>query len=152
MKMLFPNLRFAETGEDTGKIVKQADIVVTATSSQGPHLKANWLKEGVFYSHIGGWEDEFDVVRHCDKIVCDDWAHVKHGSQTLAQMYKRRLIDDDAIYADLTDLVSGKKQGRSAATERIYFNAIGLSYADVTLAHAMYERASKQSRGQRLTL
>lgn len=152
MRRLFPNLEFTETGEHTDKVVKQADIVITATSSQGPHLKADWLKEGLFYSHIGGWEDEFDVVRRCDKIVCDDWAHVKHGSQTLAQMYQDHLIDDDTIYADLTDLVTGKKKGRSAATERIYFNAIGLSYADVTLAHAMYKRASKHRRGQRLTL
>jgi N-[(2S)-2-amino-2-carboxyethyl]-L-glutamate dehydrogenase len=132
--------------------VKAADIIVTATSSQGPHLKAEWLKAGVFYSHIGGWEDEFEVALHCDKIVCDNWEHVKQGSQTLAKMYAEGLISDQDIYADLPELITQLKSGRSTENERIYFNAIGLSYADISLAHAMYERAVHQGYGQALPL
>ena len=48
-----------------------ADILVTATSAQAPLLKAAWMKPGAFYSHIGGWEDEYAVARQCEKIVCD---------------------------------------------------------------------------------
>lgn len=36
------------------------------------------MKWGVFYSYVGGWEDEYDVVLGCDKIVCDDWEMVKY--------------------------------------------------------------------------
>ena len=40
-----------------------ADIIVTATSAQAPLLKADWFKPGAFYSHVGGWEDEYEVAQ-----------------------------------------------------------------------------------------
>ena len=30
-----------------------------------PLLRAAWMKPGAFYSHIGGWEDEYEVARRC---------------------------------------------------------------------------------------
>jgi hypothetical protein len=68
--------------------MKEADILVTATSAQAPLLKASWMKPGSFYSHVGGWEDEYAVAKQCDKIVCDDWETIKHRTQTLSRMYK----------------------------------------------------------------
>ena len=64
-----------------------ADILVTATSAQAPLLKADWVRSGAFYSHVGGWEDEYKVAQQCDKIVCDDWETVTHRTQTLSRMY-----------------------------------------------------------------
>jgi ornithine cyclodeaminase/alanine dehydrogenase-like protein (mu-crystallin family) len=110
------------------------------------------MKPGSFYSHIGGWEDEYAVAKQCEKIVCDDWETVKHRTQTLSRMYKDGELADDDVYADLTDLVAGDKPGRENESERAYFNAVGLSYVDVAIALAMYERAVDTGYGQRLTM
>lgn len=129
-----------------------ADILVTATSAQAPLLKAEWMKKGAFYSHIGGWEDEYKVALQCDKIVCDDWETVTHRGQTLSRMYAEGLLSHNDIHADLHELVSNHKVGRESDDERIYFNAVGLAYIDVAIALAMYKRAKSAHIGLDLDL
>jgi len=127
--------------------VSDADIIVTATSAQAPLLKAEWIKKGAFYSHIGGWEDEYAVVEMADKIVCDDWETVKHRTQTVSRCYKDGVITDSDVYGNLIDILSGEKPGRENDDEFIYFDAVGLSYVDVSIAYAMYNKALSANRG-----
>jgi N-[(2S)-2-amino-2-carboxyethyl]-L-glutamate dehydrogenase len=152
MSPIIPDMEIRGTGTDLEKAISPADIVVTATSAQAPLLKAAWVKPGTFYSHIGGWEDEYAVAKSCQKIVCDDWETVKHRTQTLSRMYKGGELQDADIHANLIDLVAGRKPGRESAHERIYFNAVGLAYVDVAIAYAMYERAKRAGMGQDLKI
>jgi ornithine cyclodeaminase/alanine dehydrogenase-like protein (mu-crystallin family) len=152
MSPILPDVGIEATNTDLRAAVADADIIVTATSAQAPLLKADWMKLGAFYSHVGGWEDEFAVAKNCDKIVCDDWETVKHRTQTLSRMYKDGELSDDDIHADLVDLITGSKPGRERADERIYFNAVGLAYVDVAIALAMYERAAEAGMGQDLKI
>ena len=140
------------TNTDLAAAVTDADVIVTATSAQAPLLKAEWMKPGAFYSHVGGWEDEFAVAAQCDKIVCDDWETVKHRTQTLSRMYKAGELTDEDITGNLIEFVSGAKKGRESDNERIYFNAVGLAYTDVGIAHAMYQRAMEANAGTELVL
>ncbi|MGB5260076.1 MAG: ornithine cyclodeaminase family protein [Gammaproteobacteria bacterium] len=149
---LFPDMEFIATATNAREAMQTADILVTATSAQAPLLKADWVKPGAFYSHIGGWEDEYDVARQADKIVCDDWETVTHRTQTLSRMYNEGLISAHDIHADLHELVSGHKPGRESDTERIYFNAVGLAYIDVAIGLAMYRRAVSAHAGRILDL
>ena len=128
--------------------IRDSDIIVTATSAQAPLLKADWIKEGAFYSHIGGWEDEDAVVQKAQKIVCDDWETVKHRAQTLSLCFQRGVITDADIYANITEIVDGSKPGRENEQEFIYFNAVGLAYVDVSIAYAMYQKALEAGVGQ----
>ncbi|NOX99067.1 MAG: ornithine cyclodeaminase family protein [Verrucomicrobia bacterium] len=152
MSLVLPGLRFVAADTDLQKATAGADIIVTASSAQAPLLKAEWMKKGCFYSHIGGWEDEYAVAAQCDKIVCDDWNTVKHRTQTLARMYKDGELTDKDIHGNLVDLVTGEKPGRESDDERIYFNAVGLAYVDMGIAHAMFERAMEAQAGMDLTI
>lgn len=149
---LLPDMTFIATNTVARESMEGADILVTATSAQAPLLKAEWMKPGAFYSHIGGWEDEYAVAQQCDKIVCDDWDTVTHRTQTLSRMYKEGLLSHNDIHADLHELVSGHKVGRESDDERTYFNAVGLSFVDIALADAMFKRAQSSSIGANLTL
>lgn len=152
LRPILPDMRILSTGTDGLRAVVEADIVVTATSAQAPLLKAEGMKPGAFYSHIGGWEDEYAVAQNCDKIVCDHWDTVKHRTQTLSRMYKDGILKDEDIYCDIDALVAGDKPGRETTDERIYFNAVGLAYTDVAIAWAMYHRAIENYAGQKLTM
>lgn len=152
MASLLPEMHFVSAQTDGETAIRGADIIVTATSAQAPLLKAAWMKPGAFYSHIGGWEDEFAVAEQCDKIVTDDWETVKHRTQTLSRMYKAGVLGDADIYADLNELVAGEKPGRTSDDERIYFNAVGLAYVDIAIAWAMLQRATEAGFGQKLTM
>jgi ornithine cyclodeaminase/alanine dehydrogenase-like protein (mu-crystallin family) len=152
MGPLFPDMEFVAAGGDGEAAMSGADILVTATSAQAPLLKADWMQPGAFYSHIGGWEDEYAVAKQCDTIVCDDWETVKHRTQTLSRMYQDGELTDDDITADLVELVAGDVPGRGSSDERAYFNAVGLAYVDVAIAHAMYLRAREAGAGSPLAL
>ncbi len=149
---IVPDMDFALAGTDGARAMEGADILVTATSAQAPLLQAAWMKPGSFYSHIGGWEDEYAVAKQCDKIVCDDWETVKHRTQTLSRMYTDGELGDADIYGDLVECVAGEKPGRENADERIYFNAVGLAFVDVAIALALYRRASEAGKGRQLTM
>ena len=48
--------------------------------------------------------------------------------------------------------MTGEKTGRENDQEKIYFNAVGLAYVDVAIAHAMYLRAKEAGMGQDLKI
>lgn len=148
LQNLLPDMEFISCGTNLRTAVEDADIIVTATSAQAPLLKADWIKKGAFYSHVGGWEDEYRVVQLADKIVCDDWETVKHRTQTVSRCYKDGVITDGDIYGNLIDILSGQKPGRENDQEFIYFNAVGLAYTDISIANAMYKKARTAGKGQ----
>ncbi len=152
MSPILGEMEIAGTGTDLEAATREADIVVTATSAQAPLLKASWMKPGAFYSHVGGWEDEYAVAKQCEKIVCDDWETVKHRTQTLSRMYRDGELSDADIHGNLGDLIAGRKSGRTSDQERTYFNAVGLAYVDVAIAYAMYRRALDAGMGQDLKI
>ena len=67
-------------------------------------------------------------------------------------MYKDGELTDEDVYCNLSALVTGEKPGRERADERIYFNAVGLSFVDVAIALAMFQRARDAGIGEELTL
>ena len=149
---LVPDMELVATGTDRARAMQGADILVTATSAQAPLLEAAWMQPGAFYSHVGGWEDEYAVARQCQKIVCDDWETVKHRTQTLSRMFKDGELRDGDVYANLDEVVAGEKAGRETDDERVYFNAVGLAFVDVAIALAMYRRATDADKGRQLTM
>ena len=148
LSKLLPDMTFVSCKTVLKDAITDSDIIVTATSAQAPLLKAEWIKKGAFYSHIGGWEDEYEVVKMADKIVCDDWETVKHRTQTVSRCYKDGVITDDDIHGNLIDILSGEKPGRENDGEFIYLDAVGLSYVDVSIAYAMYNRAKEANVGR----
>lgn len=152
MSPILTDMQFVAAGTKLQQATEGADIIVTATSAQRPLLKAEWMQKGAFYSHIGGWEDEYAVAAQCEKIVCDDWEVVKGRDQTLSRMFKDGELSENDIHGNLADLVNGDKPGRESEDERIYFNAAGLAYVDVAIALAMYQRAVETHAGMDLTI
>ena len=86
MQKRFPNMKFEACNADYEKASIGADIIVTAVSCQAPLLKAKTIKEGAYYCHVAGWEDEYEVPLKASKIVCDQWECVKHRTQTISRL------------------------------------------------------------------
>lgn len=142
-----PDVKFVACGGDNAKSTENADIIITAISGQAPVLKADYVKKGCLYIHVGGWEDEFAVPQKANKIVCDEWESCKHRTQTISQMYQKGLLKDEDIYADLGEIITGKKKGRESDNEFIYFNSVGLSFIDLNFASEVYKIAIERGLG-----
>lgn len=147
MRKRFPDMSFEACESDYEKASTGADIIVTAISCQEPLLKAKTIKEGAYYCHVGGWEDEYKVPLKADKIVCDQWECVKHRTQTISRLYKQGKLKDEDIYADIVDVIDGTKPGRETDHEFIYFNSVGLAFIDVAIAKSFYNKVLEKNLG-----
>ncbi|WP_289221108.1 MULTISPECIES: ornithine cyclodeaminase family protein [Erysipelotrichaceae] len=146
-KSLYPDMDFILCGNDYEKAVINADIIVTAISGQKDILKAHWIKKGVLYIHVAGWEDEYPVALKASKIICDDWEAVKHRTQTISRMYKEGILQDNDIYANLNEIVTCKKPGREDDNEFIYFCSVGLAFIDISFAKYIYDQCLSRKLG-----
>lgn len=146
------NVRFWNCVDDLPSVSNDSDIIVTAISGQEPVLKADNIKKGSLYIHVGGWEDEYNVALSANKIVCDDWEASKHRTQTLSRMFKDGVLRDSDVYANLADIIAGVKKGRESDNEFIYFNSVGLSFIDINLANEIYKEALKKNIGVEISL
>ncbi len=142
-----------EIADDAGSVVRQADILVTATTTTEPVVQHGWLQPGSFYAHIAGYECEYDVIRHADKIVVDDWLQVKHRMySTVALMSRDGQFRDEDLYAELGEVVAGQKPGRESNDEVIIFSPIGMGIHDIAVASRVCSAAQEAGVGQRVML
>ncbi len=142
-----------DVAENAEQAVRQADVLITATTTTRPIIRAEWLAPGLFYAHVSGYEAEYDAIREADKVVVDDWETVKHRMySTVALMWRDGQFADDDIYAELGEIVVGRKPGREDDGELIIFSPIGMGLHDLALAHRIVHTARSQGLGQEVTL
>ena len=97
-------------------------------------------------------DPQFETVGLADKIVVDDWDQCVHSDRVLARMHRENLLSRETIHAEFGEIVSGKKPGREAASERIFFNPFGLAIEDLAVAKMVYDRAVAQGVGAEIDL
>jgi ornithine cyclodeaminase/alanine dehydrogenase-like protein (mu-crystallin family) len=136
--------------ESTEDALSGADLVVSATTTSAPFVKEAWLGRGITVYSIGkNQEMESSVYKDSDKFVVDSWEQCKNKSD-MQRMLKEKFLTRADIYAELPELLSGKKPGRQSDSEKIFIRAIGLVNQDVALAHHIYLAAVEAGIGTRL--
>ena len=133
--------------ESTEAALDGADIVISATTTATPFVKDEWIEPGATVYSIGK-NQEFDnaFYKKCDKFVVDSWVHCKKKSD-LDRMIKEAFLDEKDLYAELPELLTGRKPARETDRERIFVRAIGLVNQDIALAEWIYRRAAEKRIG-----
>jgi ornithine cyclodeaminase/alanine dehydrogenase-like protein (mu-crystallin family) len=127
--------------DSTEEALKGADLVVSATTTSTPFVKESWLGAGITVYSIGkNQEMESEVYTKADKFVVDSWLHCKNKSD-MQRMLTENFLSENDLYAELPELLSGKKPGRQSERERIFIRAIGLVNQDIALANYIYHSA-----------
>jgi ornithine cyclodeaminase/alanine dehydrogenase-like protein (mu-crystallin family) len=141
------NIRPVESAEEA---LQGADLVISATTTAAPFVKDSWLGPGVTVYSIGkNQEMDSSIYKNADRFIVDSWSHCKNKSD-LQRMLKENYLSEKDLYAELPDLLSGKKPGRQSDGERIFIRAIGLVNQDVAMAHHIYRGALENGIGTRL--
>jgi len=60
------------------------------------------------------------------------------------------LVTRTDVYAELAEIVAGRKRGRTSEKEIIIFDSTGTALQDVAAAAAVYEKAARAGRGIQL--
>ena len=136
--------------DSTEEALKGADLVISATTTSRPFVKDQWLGAGITVYSIGkNQEMESEVYKKADKFVVDSWLHCKNKSD-MQRMLKENYLSEKDLYAELPELLSGKKPARESDRERIFIRAIGLVNQDIALADWIYRRAIENGVGTRM--
>jgi ornithine cyclodeaminase/alanine dehydrogenase-like protein (mu-crystallin family) len=136
--------------ESTEEALKGADLVISATTTSTPFVKSAWLGDGVTVYSIGkNQEVESEVYKNADKFVVDSWLHCKNKSD-MQRMLKEKYLSEKDLYAELPELLAGKKPARQSDRERIFIRAIGLVNQDIAMANHIYHGALVSGVGVRL--
>jgi ornithine cyclodeaminase/alanine dehydrogenase-like protein (mu-crystallin family) len=138
------------TPEDCNEqVVKGADIVITATTGNEPLVKTEWVEPGMFVAKVGSFQElDFGILKVVDKLVVDYWEYVSHRVPEITKTSTRR----ENVYAEIAEIVSGKKRGRENIREKILFLSIGMGVEDASVALLAYKRAKMLGIGQNLRL
>jgi ornithine cyclodeaminase/alanine dehydrogenase-like protein (mu-crystallin family) len=133
--------------ESTEEALRGADLVVSATTTSTPFVKDAWLDEGITVYSIGKHQEmESAVYQKADKFVVDSWVHCKNKSD-MQRLLSENYLSEKDLYAELPDLLSGKKPARQSEGERIFIRAIGLVNQDIALANYIYQSALENGVG-----
>jgi ornithine cyclodeaminase/alanine dehydrogenase-like protein (mu-crystallin family) len=134
----------------TEEALKDADLVISATTTSTPFVKDSWLEPGITVYSIGKHQEmESSVYKSADKFVVDSWEHCKNKSD-IQRMLKENYLSEKDLYAELPELLSGKKPARQSDRERIFVRAIGLVNQDIAIADMIYRSALEKGLGARL--
>lgn len=142
-----------ETCEDAAR---GSDIIITCSTSKTPVLNGAWLEEGTHVNAIGSHapdarELDSAVIKKAKLVVDSREAALKEAGDILIPI-SEGLITADHIYAELGEVVAGKKLGRQNDSEITIFKSQGLAIQDVSTAMKTYELAKKKKIGKNLTL
>jgi ornithine cyclodeaminase/alanine dehydrogenase-like protein (mu-crystallin family) len=130
-----------------------ADVALTITTADQPLMFARHIKPGALTIQLAGHECESAVIQQCSKIVTDDWDVIEHrGIMTPAIMHQQGLLNREDIYANLGELILGRKPGRENDEERIHYCHMGMGIDDISLAWAVYQTACERNLGLKLPL
>jgi alanine dehydrogenase len=130
----------------TIKEAVDADIVCTTTPSREPIVDRKWIKPGTHINAIGadaaGKEELDPAILQTAKIVIDNWAQASHSGEINVPLAKG-LITKDNVYAELGEIIIGKKAGRENNEEITVFDSTGLAIQDICVAKYIFDRIKK---------
>jgi len=130
--------------------VRGLEIVVTSgpiLKEPAPAIPAGWMEEGSFACAL-----DFDsywsgaAMRQMDRLATDDLAQLDYYR---GMGYFK---ETPAPYADLGEIVTGRKPGRISEGQRTLSLNLGLAIEDVATARLLYQRAMEGGVGSELPL
>ncbi|MUV56821.1 ornithine cyclodeaminase family protein [Halogeometricum sp. CBA1124] len=139
---------------DSQEAVRGADIICMVTTAEDPIVMAEWIEPGTHVAATNGFLDldpTFSAAADKWVIGVESRDRLWIDGEEVGVTAPEGLSYDD-VYAELTDVVSGKASGRESADERTVMVHMGMPALDVAASHFVYERAKKEGIGTKLTL
>ena len=141
---------------DPNEAVREADIIVTATNSSAP-VFTEILKTGVHVNAIGSFKPTMQelpshAISTADKVVVESKEAALEETGDLQIPINEGVFKESDIYAELGEIVSGKRSGRESNQEITIFKSVGLAVVDIVTAKYVYEKAIQNGLGTRIRL
>lgn len=144
-----------EAAKDLQVALRHSDVCVICTPSRRAFLAARDVAPGTFIAAVGAdsqgkQELEPDLVASATLVVdvLEQCAQIGELQHALAA----GLLTRERVHAELADVVSGRRPGRTRDDEITVFDSSGTALQDVAAAVAVYEKARALGRGTEVRL
>jgi ornithine cyclodeaminase len=132
--------------------VRDADLIVTATTAQKPILERAWIAPGTHLNVVGS---SISTTREVDTVTMAAASlFVDRRESTLNEAgdylfaMKEGAIGPEHIRAEIGEVVTGTHPGRTSAEEITLFKSLGLAVEDLVAAQHVVKRAKERMLGQ----
>ena len=136
--------------------VLQADIICTASSSATPLFDGKLVKDG---THINGIGSHSPNARELDTEIIKRSLFVGDSREAcfseagdIMIPVSEGAIKESHFYAELGEIITGKKKGRTNNAMITLFKSNGLAIQDVATAKVVYERAVAKGIGVKVEI
>ncbi|MGH3002096.1 MAG: ornithine cyclodeaminase family protein [Gaiellaceae bacterium] len=144
----FDGVEEAASAEDA---VRDADVVVTATSAVEPILSRSWLKTG---AHVNAVGSSIPTTRELDTATMVEGSlFVDRRESTVNEAgdylfpLREGALTPAAIRGELGEVLIGAVQGRRSDDELTVFKSLGLAVQDLAAAEHVLARAEAENAG-----
>jgi ornithine cyclodeaminase len=131
--------------------VRDADLIVTATSSSQPVISKDWISPAAHVNAIGTHSPNSREVDSATmaaaRIFVDRRESALNESGDYLLAANEGVVTPDSIVGEIGELLIGTKTGRTSATEITLFKSLGLAIEDVACAEYLYHKAQSQNAG-----
>src|SRR5213592_1374550 len=123
--------------------VRDHQVIVTATASITPLIKAAWVTPGMHITSVGTGspekvELEPAVLLKADKLIADRVSQTERYGN-LHHALAAGVVTRDKVYGELADLAAGRIVGRELASEITVADLTGVGVQDAAIAQAVVE-------------
>jgi ornithine cyclodeaminase len=140
-----------EAAESNEAAVRDADIVVTATSAQQPVLNRDWIADGAHINAIGTHSPQSREIDTATMAAARIFVDRRESALNEAGDYllaaQEGAVTPESIVAEIGELIIEAKPGRTSLAEITLFKSLGLAIEDVVAAEYVYERAKAEQAG-----
>jgi len=136
--------------------VEGADVVITATPSRAPIVRADWIAPGAHVTAVGSdgpEKQELDpaVLARADKVVVDRLDQCLRLGE-LHHAVEAGLLAAGDVWAELGEVAAGLKRGRESDGEITVADLTGVGIQDAAVANVVVAEAIRRGVGRTLEI
>ncbi len=140
-----------EPVETVAAAVRDADIIVTATTSRDPVLNREWISPGAHINAIGTYSPKARELDTATVVAATMFVDRRESALNEAGDYlipaNEGAIGPEHIRADLGEILTGVHAGRTSPGEITLFKSLGLAIEDLAAAALVYQKAREANAG-----
>ncbi len=137
-------------------VLKDVDIICTATNSEKPLFYKSHLKAGTHINAIGSFQPEMQEIDpeiiKSSRIFLDDQEACLNESGDLLKAFKEPTIRNDNIIGEIGEYVLNKIDGRTSFDETTLFKSVGTAIQDFEVANRIYNKSITEKFGEEIRL
>jgi len=140
-----------EPVDSVEKALQDADLIVTATSAAEPIVRREWISPGAHLNVVGACTPKTREVDSRTMAASTVFVDRRESTINEAGDYLIALhegaIAPDHIRAELGEVLTGERPGRTSADEITLFKSLGIGVEDLTAAEYLYRKAKEVNAG-----